>query len=412
LKAAPVVVVGAGVAGTAAALAASQAGARVVLVDGGTGASTLATGAIDAVPWQTATASPLTTAVRSILEALGGYLLPDAGARVATTAGVVRPARGHDAAILDVTRFMGAGIGVVCCERPGWDGVGLARTWGAGFVPLDATVLRHTDERVLPAADYAARHDDESRLAWLADRLKDALARGGDGIAALLLPPSLGLERPRAQALSRLVGLPCGEAVGLPGGPSGLRFEHARDRAVVSAGIQVVCARVRVVEPHEDRWRLVIEEGVASIDAMAVVVAAGGLVGGGLQYAPAEASVATVFPPSSRPAFRLGLDAPLELGAHGRPLESPGSLFGVAPESIAWPFARDALMDRVGVLVGDGGHAGGDALYAAGEIVADAPRTWLQALESGARAGAAAARSTVTGTRALPSPAGAPASRP
>jgi thioredoxin reductase len=68
-------------------------------------------------------------------------------------------------------------------------------------------------------------------------------------------------------------------------------------------------------------------------------------------------------------------------------------------------------MDRVGVLATDSGHAG-DGLYAAGEIVADAPRTWLSALESGARAGAAAARAIVTETLARPSPAGAPASRP
>jgi glycerol-3-phosphate dehydrogenase subunit B len=409
LKPASVVVVGAGVAGTAAALAASQAGARVVLVDGGTGASTLSTGAIDAVPWTTGTTSPVSAVVRSMLETLGAYLLPEAGARVATTAGIVRPARGHDAAILDVAPLSGRRVGVVSCERPGWDAVGLARAWGTGFVALDATVLRHVDERVLPAADYAARHDDEARLAWLSERLRDALARTGDGIAALLLPPSLGLERPRAQALSRLVGIACGEAIGLPGGPSGLRFERARDRAVAAAGLEVVRARARRVEPHEDRWRVALEEGADPIDAAAVVLAAGGLVGGGLEYAPAEAGLATVFPAASRPPFRLGLDAPVTLGAHGRPLDSPGSLFGIAPESLAWPFTSDALMDRVGVLADE--HPG-DALYAAGEIVADAPRTWLNALESGARAGAAAARSVVTETRARPSPAGAPASRP
>lgn len=110
------VVVGAGVAGTSAALTASQAGARVVLVDGGTGASTLSTGAIDAVPWQTGATSPVSTIVRSMLETLGAYLLPDAGARVATTAGVVRPARGHDAAILDVAPFAGGRVGVVSCD--------------------------------------------------------------------------------------------------------------------------------------------------------------------------------------------------------------------------------------------------------------------------------------------------------
>ncbi|MDP9036791.1 MAG: FAD-binding protein, partial [Myxococcota bacterium] len=52
------IVVGAGVAGTAAALAAAWAGARVTVVDAGAGASTLSTGAIDDIPWQSASAKP------------------------------------------------------------------------------------------------------------------------------------------------------------------------------------------------------------------------------------------------------------------------------------------------------------------------------------------------------------------
>jgi hypothetical protein len=104
----------------------------------------------------------------------------------------------------------------------------------------------------------------------------------------------------------------------------------------------------------------------------------------------------------------------MPLGAHGRPLDLPGSLFGVAPESLAWPLARDghATMDRVGVLCDEHGRVAA-GLYAAGELVADAPRTWLAALESGARAGAAAARDVVRAPGARPASAGeAPASRP
>jgi glycerol-3-phosphate dehydrogenase subunit B len=414
----PVVIVGAGAAGTACALAAVQAGARVLLVDGGTGATTLSTGAIDVVPWDAPTRGPPTAspgvsaAAREILEALGGYVLAP-GAHVATTAGIVRPASGHDAAVLDVAPFVARSVGVVRCDRPSWDAVALARAWGAGFVAVPATVLRRVDERVLPAADFAARHDDEARLVWLAERLRDAVARTGRDVDALVLPPSLGLERPRAATLSRLVGLPCGEAVGLPGGPSGLRFEAARDRALASARVERVQARVRRVEAHEDRWRVLLENGAdgAPLDAAAVVLATGGLIGGGLEYDPAEASFAAVFPPSSRPPFRLALDAPAVLGAHGRPLDLPGSLFGIAPESLAWPYARDPLMDRVGVLAGEGGRVR-DGLYVAGEVVADAPRTWLHAIESGVRAGVMAARHALTEPRARPSLSGARASRP
>jgi len=140
-----------------------------------------------------------------------------------------------------------------------------------------------------------------------------------------------------------------------------------------------------------------------------VVLAAGGLLGGGLEYAPSEAMLAAALPRGARAPLRATLDGPLTLGAHGRPLEAPGSLFGLAPEQIAWPFAPDGLLSRAGVLVGDDGRCATapQGLFAAGEIVADAPRTWLIALVGGAVAGAAAARSIDAA-----SPARGPASRP
>ncbi len=132
------------------------------------------------------------------------------------------------------------------------------------------------------------------------------------------------------------------------------------------------------------------------------MLATGGLLAGGIEYAPSESVLASALPPFARVPFRLGLalECSFALGARGRALELPGSLFGAAPESLAWPFVRDATMDRVGLLVAAEGRVAA-GLYAAGELVADAPRTWLQALESGARAGAAAAREIF----------GAPASR-
>jgi glycerol-3-phosphate dehydrogenase subunit B len=409
-----VVVVGGGVGGTAAALAAARAGASVALVDGGTGATTLSTGAIDDVPWTAASRPPasLGPGVQELVEALVGYAVPDAGARIATTAGMVRPARGHDLALLDLGPLAGRPVGVVLCDRPGWDATALARAWGSDFTPLQATLLRHADERWLPAADFAARHDDEARLAWLAERLREALRGGGSRIDALLVPPSLGVERERARSLSARVGLPCGEAAALPGGPSGLRFEHARDRALVAARVERTAGRATSVVRDGARWRVGLAEGPA-LEAAAVVLAAGGLLGGGLAYTPGDAAEASVLPPASRAPFQITLDVPAAtLGARGRPLEIPGSLFGIAPESLAWPFAREPLMDRVGILVDTEGRAG-PGLYAAGDVVADAPRTWLRALESGLRAGLAAAREGLTSTtERSPAACAAPAIRP
>ncbi len=107
--------------------------------------------------------------------------------------------------------------------------------------------MRYSEERALPDAEFAARHDDDARLGWLAERLREALAIefGGDAVAGLVLPPSLGIDRARADQLSGLVGLPCGEPVGMPGGPAGLRFERARDRALGAAGVERVEGRAR-----------------------------------------------------------------------------------------------------------------------------------------------------------------------
>jgi len=395
-----VVVVGAGIAGTAAALAASRAGARVTVVDGGAGASALWTGGVDGE----ALVSDEGQSIAAILDVLLG------DCTLVTSTGLRRPARGRDAALLDAA--LGP-VGVVRCDRPGWDADLVARAAGDAFVAIDCTVLRHSDERVVPDADFAARHDDEARLLWLSERLREGLTRAGTRLKALLLPPSLGIERARAGALSKLVGLPCGEATAMPGGPPGLRFERARQRAL--SGVTVLRARATGVERAVGRWRLHLED--QDLDADAVVVAAGGLVGGGLEYQPSEAMLAAALPPTARHAFRCTVDGPLPLGAHGRPLDLPGSLFGVAPESLAWPLCRDdsATMDRVGVLCDEHGRVA-PGLYAAGEIVADAPRTWLAALESGARAGADAARDAVRAPGvpgARPASAGeAPASRP
>ncbi len=404
-----VIVIGAGVAGAAGALAAARSGGEVTLVDGGPGATTLATGALDLTPWKAddVTAPPLPVAARDVLAALGAYLVTERAALLFTTAGVRRPSRGRDAALFDAAPVANRPVGVVRCPRPGWDADALARSWGGACVAVDATVLRHRDERALPDADFAARHDEESRLAWLAERLREALAArsDGDAIAGFVLPPSLGVDRARAGELSRRVGLPCGEALALPGGPSGLRFERARDRALATAGVQRVRARARKLErlergpgsPDVAIWRAILGDD-ASLDADAVVLATGGLLGGGLEYAPSEAILAGALPPHASAPFRASLEAPLRLGARGHPLEVPGSLFGLAPEQLAWPFSADGLLACAGVLVGDDGRCAGSppGLFAAGEIVADAPRTWLRALIDGANAGVLAASATRT----------------
>lgn len=434
-----VLVVGAGVAGTGAALAAARAGAAVTVVDGGTGASTLTTGAVDAMAWQDAPAlaAPVARTVRDALDAMGAYRLPERGARLLTTAGLVRAARGHDAALVDVEPLAGKRIGVVRCDRPGWDADMFARAWqDAGqearqeagqearqetWQVVDATVIRYADERGLPDVDFAARHDDGARLGWLAEQLRAALARTADGVGTLVLPPCLGIERARAQALSELVGVRCGEALASPGGPPGLRFERARDRAFAAAGVERVRERVVSVtkreaqrETRETRdeavWIVSAETGWQS-EGHAVVLATGGLIGGGIEYAPGESTFASALPPLARPSFRLTIDAPVTLGSHGRPIELPSTLFGAAPESFGWPFARDPLMQRVGALADEHGRTA-TGLFVAGDLRADRPRAWLDALATGVAAGASAAQRALSASGRVRSSEQGPPIRP
>jgi hypothetical protein len=394
-----VVVIGVGAAGAAAAIVAARGGVRTTVIDGGTGASTLWTGAAHAT-------DALSAEARDVTAMLGVTV---AQSMLVPTSGRPLVAHGHDAALLNLNPLVSprVPIAVVGCDRPQWDAELVARLDVEALFPLEATMLRHVDERSLPDADFAARHDDPSRLGWLADRLREALARSGKKAGALLLPPSLGVERSRAEELSKQVGIPCGEAMGLPGGPPGLRFESMRDRALTNAGIHVVRGRVSRLEPSGGGWRVTLAaNGDGGLEADAVVVAAGGLVGGGLEYQSSEWSRAAALPPYSRAPFRCTIDAPLPLGSRGKPLELPGSLYGMPPESIAWPFAADPLMSRVGVLTASDGRVG-QRLYAAGELVADLPRTWLDALESGVRAGIAATRESLTGTSPQPASASA-----
>ncbi len=397
-----VIVIGSGVAGTAAAIAAASLTASVVILDGGSGASSLATGAIDHVFWEACREAPapaLSDGATAVLAALAAYVVPPASCSLVTTAGVVRRADGHDAGLLDVAPSGAGAFAVVECSRPGWNARELARSWGDRYVPLETSPLRYTDESRLPDADFAARHDDADRVGWLAERLRLALARANARWAGVVLPPMLGIDRSQAEALSRRVGLACGEAVGTPGGPAGLRFERARDRALAGVGATKVMTRAKALAASDEMWRVSTEDG-QTLSARSVVVATGGLIGGGLAYAPSEALLATALPSRADPPMRLTLDAPLLLGAHGRKLDTAGSLFGFAPESLAEPFSSQSLLETVGVLAQRMERAvlvelAPRGLFAAGEVVADAPRTWLGALSQGAQAGALAARAAL-----------------
>lgn len=412
-----VVVVGAGFAGLAAAWAAERQGADVTLVSSGPGASELSSGALDDAPWERlmaasqvlgerATCPPLIDGIHEFCAALAIYRVPATGEAMpvlATAAGVLRPARGHDRALLDLSHLEPGCVYLARVGRAGWDADAIARTLndspiararGLDFRALDAQVLHQRAEWRIGDTDLATLHDDAARLAWLGARLREAL--GSQRASGLLLGPWLGSAEPRAEALSTLVGVPVGEALVGVGSPAGFRFAAARERFIEALGLRVVEARVDGIAWDEEQWHVAVGQGEGSHAADAVVLASGGLVGGGVIYRPAEHLGARDLPPRAVVPFQLNVDVEVPMGLRGRRLDPTSSLHGPALDEEAWPRGpRAGALEAAGVLC-DGVVVRSDALgrarplYAAGDVIADRPRAVLQAIASGVLAGARA----------------------
>ncbi|MGH7435957.1 MAG: hypothetical protein ACRENE_09810, partial [Polyangiaceae bacterium] len=119
-----------------------------------------------------------------------------------------------------------------------------------------------------------------------------------------------------------------------------------------------------------------------------------GLLGGGVEYRSPAATDITEGRALPAPVLRLTLECPLVLGVRGKRLEAASSTYGTVPEGMAWPASAAPILERAGAMVDGEGRGPAPGLLAAGDVVADAPRTWLRALAGGLRAGAAAARFT------------------
>ncbi len=443
-----IIVIGDGVSGTAAAWLvrnsairshpslprdARQLLPRVTVVSETSGASALSSGALDDTPWEDVLSAskvggfellcrPLSPELLGFAEALRIWRLPPASAPLpllAALSGRVRPARGHDRCLLDLGAVPNGGvIAVPRADRATWDADALAASWndsplvrkrGLTFVALDAELLRFAEEHRISDVDLASRHDDPKRLSWLAARLRDAFGRKHPGPlassmpAAVILGPWLGVETPSemaplcaAEELSAMLQMPVGEALAGVGGAAGMRFVRSRDRLLESVGaIRVkervvrVCAR----DDRTDRPSVTVLGKDEKLHADRLVLACGGLMAGGIEYEPPETHAGTDLADATAPAFRLSIRfeaAPEEqpyLAVFGERIFVSSSMVGPNLDQRAWPsLGTTGILESIGVAVNEKGLAT-PYLAAAGDVVADRPRTALVAAQSGLRAG-------------------------
>jgi glycerol-3-phosphate dehydrogenase subunit B len=387
-----VLVVGGGFAGVAAAWALERRGQEVMLVWDGPGASGLYSGALDRSEWHgPLDPRPLSRDAEAFLAELGCFA-PVTGplARLATTAGLLRPARGRDRAVLDCELLRGRRIDVVDLSRPGWDAEQLAQAWSASgwarssrteFRPVSITPPAAVEVRGLGDRDLAACFDEPSYAAAFAQVLQQA----SDGESPLLLGPWLGLVPSSVDRVRQLARRPLGETLSDPGGAAGWRFEVARDAWLERSRVEAFKGEVVSVQRADSGFEVLGRLGSPGEDRALdaefshVILALGGVVGGGVLFSGGAGGLGRSFSLSVRApvALRLGgHEVALQSGALGADLQSLGL----------------ETLTEVGLAVDEQYVAQGPDLYAVGDVVADRPRTALEAISAGIAAARAVCR--------------------
>ena len=312
-----VVVVGLGLTGLVAGLAAAGRGARTLVVGKGYGAVRMRSGTVDVLGYRRG--EPVVSPLRE-LSALppehpyalaGGDLQPglDAVAAAAAAAGLALV--GSPAANRLVATAAGT-LRPTCLApatmSPDWRGARVLVVGLAGYRDLSAPLVA----AVLPAAarrrgmDLTARavtldlpatrrrHLDGPELARLFERpafrreLVAALSGRLDGASLVALPAAVGLDgaADAAADLAAQLGVPLVELATLPPSVPGLRLERALATAARAAGATLqVGTRARLLADGGRAAGVELEGPVRwlRVSAAAVVLASGGLASGGME---------------------------------------------------------------------------------------------------------------------------------
>ena len=258
-----VAVIGGGIAGVAAALAAQQRGARTCLVRGAPGVTALSAGA-----WT----GPLPPGLGTALAA-AGYVLDAAD-------GPLFHERGHlvhcDFAAASHADARAALPATVCGIRglPHFNARMLAQLWGGEEKPLAY------DEIELPETP-AAGWTPLSLAAHIEKRTDDFLRRLPSA-ERLILPPILGIEgHARVLAEFERNGIQVAEALAATPSLPGWRLQRALDQLLATHGISVVSGRAHASDVT-DHAVTRVHVGDQIIQAGRFVLATGKFTAGGI----------------------------------------------------------------------------------------------------------------------------------
>lgn len=366
-------VLGGGAAGTAAAWAARRAGSEVTVIHDRAGATALYSGALDLAPWEEASEpSPDERDLSLFAAAFDAWTMGPGPSRVATFDGVVRSARAHDSALLDLSHIAGRTVCVVATPLDHFDAAALAWSFGASawardtrtrFEAVEVPDLVTESLRRSPCHDIAALANAEGAT----DRMTSALRAARATAEAWLVGPWLGTRPGAAERLRTALGVPCGETTSPPGGPAGARFEAARDALFASLGVGVVRGAVTRLTHDDSGWAVKVEGQEIESGFDVAVLATGGVSAGGLVLGSST--------------FHPSIDAPVTVALDGRALSGLSSLSG------AMSRAQDAeALTLLGILADGPLARGGNGLLVAGDCAFGRPRTALEAARAGIRA--------------------------